>query len=99
MNIHSIETGFFSTDGGVMFGIVSRKVWAALYPVDESNRCHLAMRVLFVDMGDHKVLFDTGVGTKINGSGSYYRFHDLKSPVCELEKLGYRAEDICHERK
>lgn len=94
MNIHSIETGFFSTDGGAMFGIVSRKVWSGKYPVDDENRCPLAMRVLFVDMGEHKVLFDTGAGQISVGGASYYRFHDLKSPAEELLKLGYRAEDI-----
>jgi len=94
MNIHSIETGFFSTDGGAMFGIISRKVWAGKYPVDNENRCPLAMRILFVDMGDHKVLFDTGVGAEVHGSSAYYRFHDLKSPVEELQKSGYRADDI-----
>ncbi|MDD4922697.1 MAG: MBL fold metallo-hydrolase [Bacteroidales bacterium] len=94
MNIHSIETGFFSTDGGAMFGIVSRKVWSGKYPVDNENRCPLAMRILFADMGEHKVLFDTGVGLKkVNGS-AYYRFHDLKNPVEELKALGYRAEEV-----
>jgi len=94
MNIHSIETGFFSTDGGAMFGIISKKVWAGKYPVDNENRCPLAMRILFVDMGDHKVLFDTGVGSEVHGSSAYYRFHGLKSPVEALQELGYRADDI-----
>ena len=94
MNIHSIETGFFSTDGGAMFGIVSPKVWSGKYPTDNENRCPLAMRVLFADMGEHKVLFDTGLGSKIGKGAAYYRFHDLKSPVKELLKLGYRAEDV-----
>ena len=68
MDIHSIETGFFSTDGGAMFGIVPCKVWSDIYPVDSENRCTLAMRVLFVDLGDRKVLFDTEVGVKkVNG--------------------------------
>lgn len=77
-----------------MFGIISRKIWSAKYPVDSENRCPLAMRILFVDMGEHKVLFDTGVGSTLVSGAAYYRFHDLKSPVEELEKLGYRAEDI-----
>jgi len=94
MNIHSIETGFFSTDGGTMFGIVSRKVWTTLYPVDDENRCPLAMRVLFVDMGDHKVLFDTGVGMNVGKSAGYYRFHDLRNLVESLKSIGYQAEDI-----
>jgi len=94
MNIHSIESGFFSTDGGAMFGIIPRKVWSGKYPVDKENRCPLAMRILFADMGEHKVLFDTGVGLKKVGGSAYYRFHDLKNPVEELRKSGYRAEDI-----
>jgi glyoxylase-like metal-dependent hydrolase (beta-lactamase superfamily II) len=94
MKIHSIDTGFFSTDGGAMFGIVSRKVWTRKYSVDEENRCPLVMRVLFADFGDRKVLFDTGVGVaKVNGM-AYYRFHGLKSVVKELEKKGYHAKDV-----
>jgi glyoxylase-like metal-dependent hydrolase (beta-lactamase superfamily II) len=94
MNIHSIETGFFSTDGGAMFGIVSRKVWSGKYPVDDENRCPLTMRVLFADMGDHKVLFDTGVGTARVHGMEYYRFHDIKDIRKELEKIGYKASDV-----
>ena len=94
MNIHPIETGFFSTDGGAMFGIVSRKVWSGKYPVDDENRCPLAMRILFVDFGDHKVLFDTGVGlSKVHGM-EYYKFHDMKNVVVELDLLGYKPSDI-----
>ena len=94
MNIHPIETGFFSTDGGAMFGIVSRKVWSGKYPVDDENRCPLAMRILFVDMGEHKVLFDTGVGTKHIKGSAYYRFHGLKTLSEELRKIGYTPDDI-----
>lgn len=94
MNIHPIETGFFSTDGGAMFGIVSRKVWSGKYPVDDENRCPLAMRILFVDFGEHKVLYDTGVGlSRVHGM-EYYKFHDLKNIAEELEILGYKPSDI-----
>jgi glyoxylase-like metal-dependent hydrolase (beta-lactamase superfamily II) len=94
MRISSIDTGFFSTDGGAMFGIVSRKVWSRKYPVSEDNRCTLAMRVLFADLGEHKVLFDTGVGAATVNGMSYYRFYGLRSVVHELEQLGYPAETI-----
>lgn len=94
MKIHSIETGFFSTDGGAMFGIVSRKVWARKYPVSEDNRCTLSMRVLFADLGERKVLFDTGVGPAVVDGMSYYRFHGLHGLVQEVEKLGFKASDV-----
>ena len=94
MKIHSIETGFFSTDGGAMFGIVSRKVWARKYPVNEDNRCPLAMRVMFADLGEHKVLFDTGVGPAVVDGMSYYHFHGLHSLMHQVEKLGFHASAI-----
>jgi glyoxylase-like metal-dependent hydrolase (beta-lactamase superfamily II) len=94
MKIQTIETGFFSTDGGAMFGIVSRKVWARKYPVNEDNRCPLVMRVLVADMGNRKVLFDTGVGPAVVDGMSYYHFHGLKSLVHEVEKLGFNALEI-----
>lgn len=94
MNIYPIETGFFSTDGGAMFGIVSKKVWSGKYASDGENRCPLAMRALFVDFGERKVLFDTGAGiAKVSGM-SYYRFHDLKSVRKELERHGYSPEEV-----
>lgn len=93
MRFFTIESGFFSTDGGAMFGVMSRKVWSSKYPVDEENRCPLAMRCLMVDFGQRKVLFDTGVGLKPIGM-TYYRFHDLVDIEKTLENQGYRAEDI-----
>lgn len=93
MRIFTIDSGFFSTDGGAMFGVMSRKIWAGKYPVDDENRCPLAMRCLFADFGSHRVLFDTGVGLKPTGM-SYYRFHDLLDIVDELARHGYRAEDV-----
>jgi len=94
MKIQTIETGFFSTDGGAMFGIVSRKVWARKYPVNEENRCPLTMRVMFADLGEHKVLFDTGVGSAVVDGMAYYHFHGLQSLVHEVQKLGFNPEAI-----
>ena len=94
MKIQTIETGFFSTDGGAMFGIVSRKVWARKYPVNEDNRCPLTMRVMFADLGGHKVLFDTGVGPAVVDGMAYYHFHGLHSLVHEVQKLGFNPEAI-----
>lgn len=94
MEIHAIETGFFSTDGGAMFGIVSKKVWSRQYPSDHENRCPLAMRVLYADMGNRKVLFDTGVGAQLAEGASYYRFHSLKDVVEELKQNGYSPDAV-----
>jgi glyoxylase-like metal-dependent hydrolase (beta-lactamase superfamily II) len=94
MKIHSLETGFFSTDGGAMFGMVSKKVWASKYPVDDENRCPLSMRVLYAEISGHKIIFDTGVGVAQVHGMEYYRFHDLKDLPSELEKIGVNADEI-----
>lgn len=94
MKLFTIESGFFSTDGGAMFGIMSQKIWSKRYPVDKENRCPLAMRCLFVDFGDRKVLFDAGAGMKPLEGMSYYRFHDLTDIEKSLNENGYRAEEV-----
>lgn len=95
MRIHPIETGFFSTDGGAMFGILPRKVWSSRYAVDDENRCPLGMRVFFVDMGKHKVLFDTGVGSTAIRGMEYYRFHDLVDlPLALHSTTGINPEEV-----
>ncbi len=94
MIIHPIETGFFSTDGGAMFGVLPRKVWAARYPVDSENRCPLGMRAFLVDFGERKVLFDTGIGMTAVRGMEYYRFHDLKDLPASLRLLGLEPEDV-----
>lgn len=94
MSSFTINSGFFSTDGGAMFGIMSRKVWSHKYPTDEDNRSPLAMRCFFADFGQRKVLFDTGAGMKPLHGMDYYRFHDLQAIEELLAAKAYRAEDI-----
>lgn len=94
MRIHPIETGFFSTDGAAMFGILPRKAWASRYPVDGENRCPLGMRVFFVDMGEHKVLFDAGIGSTHVSGMEYYRFHDRIDLSSALRRSGYEPETV-----
>lgn len=77
-----------------MFGMISRRVWSSKYPVDEENRCPLAMRILFVDIGAHKVLFDTGCGNARVQGIDYYRFHDAQDVREALARIGYAPEDV-----
>jgi glyoxylase-like metal-dependent hydrolase (beta-lactamase superfamily II) len=94
MRIHTIDTGFFSTDGGAMFGILPQRIWSRKYAVEADNRCPMTMRVVYADFGLRKVLFDTGIGSAHVSGMDYYRFHDLKLLSQELETLGCKTEDI-----
>ena len=77
MEIQLIDTGYFYADGGAMFGAIPKTAWGRRYPSDEQNGCSLAMRTLFLQVGDRIVLIDTGAGDKHLQRLAYYRFFDM----------------------
>ena len=63
LELISVSDGFFRLDGGAMFGIVPRPLWAPKAPPDDRNRITLAMRPLIV-RGARTMIIDAGVGDK-----------------------------------
>ncbi|MCC6811612.1 MAG: MBL fold metallo-hydrolase [Deltaproteobacteria bacterium] len=61
-----IQTGWQRLDGGAMFGVVPKALWNKLIPADDRNRIPLALRALYIDTGDRKVVVDTGIGEKFD---------------------------------
>lgn len=56
-----------------MFGVVPKKIWSRLLPVDDQNLCTWALRLLYVEHDDKKILIDTGMGNKQDAKFfSYY---------------------------
>lgn len=64
--VHALETGRFALDGGAMFGIVPKPLWAKTNPPDERNRIELAMRVLLLIGDGRTILVDVGIGGKFS---------------------------------
>ena len=64
--IVSVVNGTLRLDGGAMFGVVPKVLWAGATDVDDQNRILLATRTLIaVDRGAGRViLVDTGCGAK-----------------------------------
>jgi glyoxylase-like metal-dependent hydrolase (beta-lactamase superfamily II) len=64
--LFSVINGWCRLDGGAMFGVVPKAVWASKTPPDEQNRIRLAMRTLVgVDrQAGRVVVVDTGAGRK-----------------------------------
>lgn len=58
--ITQVKWGSFVLDGGAMFGIIPRPLWARLIPPDERNGIALAARSLVIRGGDRVVLVDCG---------------------------------------
>jgi glyoxylase-like metal-dependent hydrolase (beta-lactamase superfamily II) len=54
----------FRLDGGAMFGVVPRAMWARELPPDEENRVRLSMNCLFVEAGSERIIIETGIGDK-----------------------------------
>src|SRR5258706_9229550 len=54
----------FRLDGGAMFGVVPRNLWARVNPPDDQNRIRMNMNCLFIEADDERILIDTGIGEK-----------------------------------
>ena len=62
--VEIVQDTEFRLDGGAMFGVVPRKLWARECPPDDENRIRMNMNCVFVDTGAEKILIETGIGDK-----------------------------------
>ena len=60
--INLIDCGTIGTDGGAMFGVVPKTLWQRVAPCDENNLITNALRNLYLEDGDRKIIVDTGIG-------------------------------------
>lgn len=95
MRIQSIHTGSFKLDGGAMFGVVPKRMWAKMNPPDENNLCTWAMRALLVETGKRTILIDTGIGNKQDARfKSHFEPHGPETLFGSLEQAGVRPESV-----
>ncbi len=95
--IDMLDTGIFGLDGGAMFGVVPKALWAKTYNSgDEKNRIPLAARPMLVQWDDRKLLIDTGNGDKF--SDKFAKIYDIDKEKSNIEnalgKFGLKPEDI-----
>jgi len=60
--IFPLSDGRFRLDGGAMFGVVPKALWARCCHADEQNRIPLALRPLLIRAHGKPILVDTGIG-------------------------------------
>lgn len=94
--INSLETGYFSLDGGAMFGVVPWVFWSKLNPPDERQRIKLAARCWLVRGHGRTILVDDGNGTKWSEKlKDIYRLDNSSGDlISSLKSAGFRPEDI-----
>ncbi|MEG1617162.1 MAG: MBL fold metallo-hydrolase [Bacteroidales bacterium] len=94
MKLSTLETGFFLSDGGAMFGLLPKMNWQRQYPADNKNLCKMAMRCLLVETKNKIILLDTGIGTKNDPGIAGYGFFDIVDPTLSMQLLGIRPEEV-----
>ncbi len=93
--LQSVMAGTFGLDGGAMFGVVPKVLWARSLPADESNRIPMAMRLLLARGHGRTVLVDAGAG---GGYGEktdkIYAFRDHDDMRAALAPAGVTPDEI-----
>ena len=65
LRITLVREDIYWWDGGVMFGVVPKALWARKGPPDELNRLPLGLNCYVVETDEHTILLDTGGGDKL----------------------------------
>lgn len=94
-NLHTVQSGLFSLDGGAMFGIIPKPLWEKTNPADELNRIKLSTRNLLLISDDKKILIDTGMGNKWDDkSKNIYNIDPKLDLELALEQNGIKSDEI-----
>ncbi len=72
MQLTALYDGPFKLDGGAMFGVVPKALWARRVQTDDRNRIQMAMRPLLVEADWGRMLIDCGAGDKMDA-----KFRDI----------------------
>ena len=95
MKLYPLICENWKMDGGACFGVVPKSVWQKLYPADENNMINIISRSLLIDMGNRKILIDTGMGNKQDEKYfSYFHLFNDDSLEKSLFAIGYKPDDI-----
>jgi glyoxylase-like metal-dependent hydrolase (beta-lactamase superfamily II) len=94
--IEVVPDAEFRLDGGAMFGVVPRALWARVHPPDAENRVRLNMNCLFVEAGHERVIVETGIGDKWSARQTEMYGITRARPLAESVKAatGYGADEI-----
>lgn len=98
MRVTPLVSSTFTSDGGTMFGLVPKPIWARWVQVDERNRIPQHAHTLLVELEDgRRGLIDTGCGSAERFSEKEQRLHGLGPgwPLLDgLQARGLSPEQI-----
>lgn len=98
MRVTPLVSSTFTSDGGTMFGLVPKPIWARKVRADEHNRIPQHAHNLFVELEDGRRGFiDTGCGSAERFPEKEQRLHGLGPgwPLADwMTGRGVRPEDV-----
>ena len=89
-----LRAGTMRLDGGSMFGVVPRALWAKSCPPDEQNRILLQTNCLLLRRDGHTVLIETGCGNKWTDRERALYDIERRSVVDALREVGVAPDEI-----
>ncbi len=93
--IFPVRDGRFRLDGGAMFGVVPRVLWAQCCPPDEKNRIPLSLTCLLIRAHGKTILVDTGLGAKDDANFRDRFAVDRTPPLPDsLRRHGVSVDDV-----
>jgi glyoxylase-like metal-dependent hydrolase (beta-lactamase superfamily II) len=94
MNLHVIHAENFKLDGGACFGVVPKSIWSKTVPADDNNLIEVCNRLLLIEIEDHKILIDSGIGNK-QDEKYLSHFHITGNTLEQgLAEKGFSTNDI-----
>jgi glyoxylase-like metal-dependent hydrolase (beta-lactamase superfamily II) len=88
--------GYIRLDGGAMFGVVPKTLWAKRAPADDRNRITMAMRPLLIRPPRGPLtIVDAGAGDKMDAkSQEIYGLDRADNLAVTMARAGIGAEDV-----
>jgi glyoxylase-like metal-dependent hydrolase (beta-lactamase superfamily II) len=95
MKVSVFNISNFKVDGGAMFGVIPKGLWARVTAADENNNITLCLRSIVAETNGRVILFDAGWGDKQDEKFFRYSFlHGGEGLLAGLAGCGYTPEKI-----
>lgn len=95
--VTALSDGFMRLDGGSMWGVVPKNLWARMTPALEDNTILIALRPFLAERGDDKVVIEVGIGDRWDDKWKAI-YHIDRTDTLEgtLRACGVAPEAVTH---
>jgi len=95
IEVSLLSDGLYRLDGGAMFGVIPKTMWAKRLPPDEDNRINLGLISALVKTTKEIILIETGVGDHFDEKYcGIYCINHTDNLLKGIAKIGMKTGDI-----